>query len=213
MVGFEFKRMLGQSERDVIREAWDACQPYNPKNADAIYWTNVFTNGRFNIDHDFSELASFVAKTVKEMYPDQEKVVLGYGFLVNPNGTKKGQPFHVDYSGTDSSIYVPLTHLTHENAMQYVPHKIARTPIPTFAAGIERAQDMLETEGVDMMEVRQIICKPYALLHMLPGTIHRGIPNTSGYDRSLFWITVDDYYHELVEPVTYEYSSDKYGPV
>lgn len=38
---------------------------------------------------------------------------------------------------------------------------------------------MLEQEGVDFLTISQVISKPYVILKLFPGTIHRGIKNTT----------------------------------
>lgn len=43
-------------------------------------------------------------------------------------------------------------------------------------------------ENADWLTVHQIISKPYVILKMPDGTIHRGIHNRTKEDRFMFWI-------------------------
>ena len=59
----------------------------------------------------------------------------------------------------------------------------------------------------------QLVCKPYALLRLLPDTPHRGIANGEDHDRVTFIVTVDDHDHALAETAHYKYSTEEYAPV
>jgi hypothetical protein len=48
----------------------------------------------------------------------------------------------------------------------------------------------LERSECDAIEIRQLICKAYTILHMREGTVHRGIGNGEDYDRPLFYINL-----------------------
>ncbi len=42
------------------------------------------------------------------------------GFLINPKGTQSAQPWHVDYSYTNCTIFVPITKVDDDNMTQYL---------------------------------------------------------------------------------------------
>jgi hypothetical protein len=75
------------------------------------------------------------------------------------------------------------------------------------------AEDILEAEGWDAIEVAQIVPRPFTLLRLLPGTPHRGIGNGADYDRLMFCVTVDDHPYELAESVYFKYSSREHEPI
>lgn len=211
-VGFEFKRMLNKSEQELLNLTLDFCKETFPSNSKAIFWSNIYIRKQFTLVGDFTSLDSWVNQVVDEISPSKKKHILGYGFLVNPKGNAAGQPFHIDYGPTESCIFVPLTLLTEKNATQYLVDPINKTSLTEALAGFQ-INNFKEKEGLDFLEVRQAIGSPFSLLHMLPGTPHRGIPNLEDFDRIMFWISIDDYYHESLESTTYEYSDKDYGPV
>lgn len=44
-----------------------------------------------------------------------EKHIVNYGFLYNPAKSQKYQKFHLDYSFTSSTIFIPLTKVSSQN--------------------------------------------------------------------------------------------------
>lgn len=176
-----------------------------------IHWFTLYSRGKFLLPVPESML-EWINATIKEVFKDRERHIISFGYLVNPASNDSYQPFHIDYSHTDSNIMVPLTPLLTENAPQYLTRPVLKTPVDERNA-FPSVAEIAESEGWDYVEVGQMTAKPYTLLHMLPGTAHRGIPNKSGQDRIVFWIGTDDYYHELTEPSSYEFSTTKYGPI
>lgn len=203
-VGFAVHGSLNEDYRVVLWDALLACKGKMPEKAESIYWFNIFSEKKFTVDHNFTNLHKIVEGLVQsvELKPG-DKHILRYGFLVNPVGNKSNQPFHTDYGMTDSTIFVPLTAVTERNATQYITRRPYKTPLQKVLDGMS-AQELLESEGLESIEVRQMVAKPFSVLHMLPGTMHRGVPNTDNFDRIVFYVAIDDYYHDPIEHGTYE---------
>ena len=53
--------------------------------------------------------------------------------------------------------------------------------------------------GVDSLEVKQIVCKPYTVIKGGAGTIHRGIANRSEIDRPLFWVNYSKTDYKIID--------------
>lgn len=64
-------------------------------------------------------------------------------------------------------------------------------------------EDIMELEGIDVLEVAQVISKPWTVLRLNPRTPHRRIANSENYDRVMLFVTIDRFYRELEEPMTY----------
>lgn len=212
--GFRFMRSLNQTERSILTKTLDMVKPHFPSNSEAIYWFSIYAHGKFANNDDFSFLATWVNQMVHEVSPDKEKVIIGYGFTINPKGNPAGQPFHIDYTATDSTIYIPMTQLTTKNSPQYLSIglnniSLERAINPT---GLD-PKEIIAEEGLDFLEIKQIVSEPFVAFYMLPSTLHRGIPNTGDDDRILFWIELDDYEHEATEATAHEYSTETYKPV
>ena len=105
---------------------------------------------------------------------------------------RSAQPWHVDYTMGYSTLFIPFCKLTPQNCTQY-----AVLPKEVPAAARERIAGNLDVIDLDALveacghvSVRQLLARPYAILKMDFGTIHRGIANTGDFERIMFWISV-----------------------
>jgi hypothetical protein len=154
-----------------------------------------------------------VTETIAEVYADwPERHVLASSFIVNPAGHPDAQPVHCDYTGTASTLCVPRTPVSLRNATQFIRQPLQRARLD-HKAELGSLEDILEAEGCDAIEVTQLVCRPFCLLRLLPGTPHRGIGNGDTYDRVLLCVTVDDHPRHLAETVYFEYSESVYEPL
>ena len=115
----------------------------------------------------------------------------GYGFVINPVGSQT-QPWHIDYSLDYSTIFIPMSPLTPNNAMQYLV-------LPPSLPEATYAQATVDPDHINLDEllasdncvsVRQMLARPFAKLKLDFTTIHRGISNTGDSDRVVFWVSV-----------------------
>ena len=158
----------------------------------AVFWINIWQRSgdgeRLPIERG-EELDAWARQLAGHYGPDVD--LDGYGLIVNPVGST-AQDWHVDYTLDYATIFIPLTELRPENALQY-----AILPVGTPDAVYRRATAdldavdlrLLAREG-DWVSVRQLLAPPFSILKMDFGTIHRGIANQGDSDRVLFWISV-----------------------
>lgn len=212
--GMDLIRRLDEDEASLLRSAFEACQPAMPASERAIHWVNLYVNGELTVDHPSqAALHAWVTRTVAEIYADWPEVhLLSYSFVVNPAGNPEGQRFHWDYAPTSSNLLVPLTPVSVLNATQFIRRPLARAA-PNGWGEFGTAEDILDAEGWDAIEIAQLVHRPFTLARLLPGTPHRGIGNGGDYDRVMFCVTVDDHPHELVETVYYKYTTREYEPI
>jgi hypothetical protein len=212
--GMELVRRLDEDERRLLRSAFEACRAGIPKGARTIHWVNLYMNGGLTVDHPLQQaLHQWVTRTVAEVYAEWPEVhLIAYSFLVNPAGNTDGQPFHMDYSATSSNLFVPLTPMSLLNATQLIRQPLSRAR-PNERVEFGTVEDILDAEGCDVLEVTQMVARPFTLLRLLPGTPHRGIGNGADHDRVSLCVTVDDHHHDLAETVYFKYSSREYEPV
>jgi hypothetical protein len=206
--GMELLRRLDDDERRVLEETYRGYQKVAPRVDGKIYWSNLYVNREFTFDHPLrDELHEWVLRTVRDSYKDWPTVeLIAYGFVTNPRGNTREQPFHIDYTRTLSTLYVPVTPLSPRNALQYLPQPLRRAweghlketfgPLEEEFGSLE---DILDAERCDGIEVAQLVARPFSLLRLLPDTIHRGIGNAEEYDRVMFFASADDHYHALPE--------------
>jgi hypothetical protein len=109
----------------------------------------------------------------------------GYGLIVNPRGSR-AQEWHIDYASDYSTIFIPLSELTPENALQY-----AIVPEPPGEFADPDCIDMGELAAANpWVSIRQLLAPKWSMLRMDFAAVHRGISNTGSFDRYMFWISV-----------------------
>jgi phosphatidylglycerophosphate synthase len=158
----------------------------------AVFWINIWQRSgdgdRLAVERG-EELDEWARQLVGHYGPGVD--LDGYGLIVNPVGSTS-QEWHVDYTLDYATIFVPLTELRPENALQYaiLPPGIPETTYRRATADLD-AVDLrqLVREG-DWVSVRQLLAPPFSILKMDFGTIHRGVANQGDSDRVLFWISV-----------------------
>lgn len=176
------------SSRVTLRADWNAsCDKRE------IFWINLWqrTGNLKVVEYEgLHELDEWARGLADQAYPGQKVVCDGYGFIINPMESK-AQPWHVDYTMDYSTIFIPLTRLTPENTLQYAV-------LPANAPESTRAKLALNLDVVDLhslvdeceyVSVRQLLARPFSLIKMDFGTIHRGVSNQSGFERIMFWIS------------------------
>lgn len=204
--GIEALRRLNAAEQALLRDAAESVRERMGDDSGQIHWLNLYVDRAFTQEYPQREaLHAWVGRLVAEVYGGWSEVhLLSYGFFDNPAGSGVHQKFHVDYTLTDSSLYIPLTPVSLENATRFLrrPLDAARFDDAFVAGTIE---SVLDAEQLDAIEVVQVVCRPFTLLQLLPGTAHAGIPNRGDYDRLLFFVTVDTHWHPIRESATFKF--------
>jgi phosphatidylglycerophosphate synthase len=153
-----------------------------------IFWINIWqrSGGGEKMPLDGAgELDQWARDLVARHYASEDVELDGYGLIVNPVGSR-AQEWHVDYTRDYSTIFIPMSELTPENALQY-----AVLPAPPREIRDLNRVDLRELlQATAWISVRQLLAPEWSLLRMDFGAIHRGIPNTGSFDRNMFWISV-----------------------
>jgi hypothetical protein len=173
---------------------------------DEIFWINFWQRSDdkppLEID-DATELDRWARELVAQAYAGEDVEVDGYGFIINPVNAK-AQPWHVDYTMDYSEIFIPLSKLTTQNCMQYavLSPDLPRAARDAFAADLDVIDLDALVEAGGYVSVRQLLARPFSIIKMDFGTIHRGVGNTGDFERIVFWISVNRSREGLpVEPV------------
>jgi phosphatidylglycerophosphate synthase len=170
-----------------------------------IFWFNLWqrTGGAPAMSlPNMPALEQWVRAAVKQYYgvgaDGQSPVLDGFGFITNPVGSRN-QPWHVDYTYDFSSLFVPMTPLYSENAVQYcvLPSETPSSALRACLKNLDKVDlNVLVDRGCGY-SVRQSIARPFQVLRMNYATIHRGISNSSPIHRTMFYIAVKKS-HELL---------------
>ena len=113
-----------------------------------------------------------------------------YGFFFTAKHSTHEQEFHIDYDPEAESFFIPLVPVSTLNSTRYMTSYSTSTPSQGKYNSNRYGKDdfdLLEREGRDYVEIAQIICREYTILHLLRNTIHRGIKNRADYDRPMFY--------------------------
>lgn len=126
--GFIHNGVLSVQEQDILKKALDAARlSFGKVWAESsarkeIFWVNIWQRTGGQPPLSFEGLPQGLDCWARDLalrtYCDTEIELDGYGFISNPIGSKS-QKWHVDYSNAYSTIFIPLTRVTPENATQY----------------------------------------------------------------------------------------------
>eukprot|EP00195_Chlamydomonas_chlamydogama_P016872 CAMPEP_0202890060 /NCGR_PEP_ID=MMETSP1392-20130828/578_1 /ASSEMBLY_ACC=CAM_ASM_000868 /TAXON_ID=225041 /ORGANISM="Chlamydomonas chlamydogama, Strain SAG 11-48b" /LENGTH=265 /DNA_ID=CAMNT_0049573545 /DNA_START=219 /DNA_END=1016 /DNA_ORIENTATION=+ len=169
-----------------------------------VFWVNLWQQADGQPPMELpgaQELHGFVQELVSTYYRDckdgedaQLPMLDGYGFTLNPPGSK-AQFFHIDYNMGYSNLFVPLNALTVDNSTQYIvlPHGTPKELIDEALSDMRNVQLSPFTDtarGGLGYSARQRVAPPFSVLRMEPGTIHRGIACNGPETRILFYVSV-----------------------
>jgi hypothetical protein len=190
-----------QSGRQQLAASWAASAARRE-----IFWINLWqrssTAAPMAVD-GAEELGRWTRSLVDQIYAGEGVQFDGYGFIINPLQSKT-QPWHVDYTMDYSTIFIPLSRLTTHNCTQYavLPPDAPEAARRTIAADLNAIDFEALTEACPFVSVRQLLARPFSIIRMDFGTVHRGVANTGDFERIMFWISVSRSRELLpVEPV------------
>lgn len=202
--GFVHFGQLNETERGLLQRATDETKRVSGDHwaesckAGEHFWVNIWQrsgdDGHLPIA-EIRELDRWARAMVDCCYAGEPAECDGYGLMVNPVGTR-AQGWHLDYGTDYSTLFIPLTELTPENATEYVVclDEAAIAARDKALNGLDHGYATVALSSLTAtggsVSVRQLIAPPFSVLRMDFGTLHRGIPNTGNFDRILFWVSV-----------------------
>lgn len=190
--------MLTENEQELLMGAWRDSQRLMGDEWGAsigrrtVFWINIWQRsgdaGHLPVDR-VDELDRWAAQMPAHYGPD---VVLdGYGLIVNPTGSSP-QEWHIDYTLDYGTVFVPLTELTPENALQYalVAPSVPESAYREATEDLDAVDLRKLARAADWISVRQLLAPAFSVLKMDFGAIHRGVANQGDSDRVMFWVSV-----------------------
>ena len=180
------REMLLAAARGIAEEMAGPCA--ENKAEGRIFWINIWQRSRPEEQmciEGVEELDRWARDIVAQHYAGEGVELDGYGTIINPVGSHP-QEWHIDYASDYSTIFIPMSPLTPENAMQYavLPDPPAEFDDPDLVdiSALSNARPWIS--------IRQLIAPCWSMLRMDFGAIHRGIANTGSFDRHMFWVSV-----------------------
>jgi phosphatidylglycerophosphate synthase len=197
--GVQFLGVLRPEQRSLLEQAWQQTLAAIPGEWRAslqgkkVFWVNLWqrSGSGEKLSIPCIQEVDRWARELVNLHFDASAVELdGYGLIANPVGSD-AQEWHVDYTADYSTIFIPLTELSVENAMQYavLPRSLPSEAHRQAIANLDVVDLPALVQAGEWVSVRQLLANPFSLIKLDFGTIHRGIANTGDYDRVLFWIS------------------------
>ena len=192
--GFRHCGTVAEADREIVQGATLSAMANlgaecaASKTRGDIFWINIWQRSgdghKMPVDR-VEELDSWARTLAARHYQGEDVELDGYGLIVNPVGSR-AQDWHIDYTRDYSTIFIPISELTAENALQY-----AVLPAPVSDIGDPNRVDLRAiATSRDWVSIRQLLAPPWSILRMDFGAIHRGVHNTGSWDRNMFWISV-----------------------
>jgi phosphatidylglycerophosphate synthase len=216
--GIHYQRPCKEEEVYLLKKIFEECRVLFkiPKREETkIYWVNLFHNGqphpKLAQDGQWSDMNAWIGSLMKEFWPGQTRVLLSCGFIISPGQTNEDQQWHHDYGRHVSNLFIPLTPVTVNNSTQYLRHPHGRMKINADDENEQNypsPETMLDEQQVDYLELCQPIVRPFSILKLAPGTVHRGIANRELTDRILFFVCTNDKAMDLQESYGMNYEQE-----
>jgi phosphatidylglycerophosphate synthase len=191
---------LPDDQCDLLRTAWlQGMQELSSEwqaglERKAVFWVNLWQqsgDGRKVAIDCIEALDRWCRELVALHYDSSVFDLDGYGLIVNPVGSG-AQDWHIDYTRDYSTIFIALTEVSAENALQYavLPQTLAPAAYRNATADLDAVDLSALVRSGEWVSVRQLLAKPFTVVKMDFGAIHRAVANTGNYHRVLFWVSV-----------------------
>ena len=95
------------------------------------------------------------------------------GFFFTARQPTHEQEFHLDHHPEAETFFIPLVPVSIFNYTSSMPNDSA----PTVTGGLRDDFDLLRRENMDLLNIMQVICREYTILHSLKGNVLRSIKN------------------------------------
>lgn len=208
-MGFELRGTLVPSAQSMLRDVFERAKEnmgarrWNyRRRAKKIFWINLWQEDEEEIetrrgtvtiaDPGLARALHKWCRRAVRKYCERNAIIDGYGFIVNPMGTREYQAWHLDITTDAAILVIPLTPFTDRNATQYItlPSDTPEDALEEVASNTDEVNVRALARRVDGLMVHQAIADPMSVLYMGRGTIHRGVANTGTEDRIAFFISV-----------------------
>jgi len=210
--GMHFVRMVSTTERATLERAYTVALPLINSQMEAdikrgrgkqLHWMNLYSSQRWHptVPAQLREdLWSVAQRFTRESRVYSDPIcIISISFVVNPASNAHLQKFHVDYRNSCSNMFVPITPSTPLNATQYVDFGVPDSQVDRDGYLIPSWDELLQDR--DTIQLHQLLVKPWSLLQVPRGTVHRGMANNGegARDRILFTCTYDTRYVDIKE--------------
>jgi hypothetical protein len=128
--GFRHLGFVSKWARELLTSATQQAAADDPRRR--IFWINIWQRScpdvRMPVDR-IEELDRWAREMAATHYAGEGVELDGYGLIVNPRGSRS-QEWHIDYATDYSTIFIPMSALAPENALQYAILPQAQDALP-----------------------------------------------------------------------------------
>ena len=188
--GMAVRGRCSKDEASLITGVWEQVRRNIDHAKEGTIWVNMFLNDKFLVE-ETPEILRLHAWATELIRRDRKHYFLHQiGFFFSASHSTHEQEFHIDYHPQAETWFVPLVPVSTLNSTRYMTTPSTSEPTPGRYYSNRYGKDdfdLLEREGRDHIEIAQIVCREFTILHLLSNTVHRGIRNSSDYDRPMFF--------------------------
>ena len=178
-----------EEERQMIRSVWEQLRHNIDHATEATIWMNIIMNDKFLVKEtpEVIKLHAWAVELLKK-HRGEKYFLQKMSLFFTAKHSKHEQEFHLDYHEDAESFLIPMVPVSTLNSTMYMTSYSTATPTPgkyTLNRFGKDDFDLLDREGRDYAEIAQIVCREFTILHLQRNTVHRGIKNSSDYDRPM----------------------------
>lgn len=187
------QRRCTEQEQKLIKDVYETIRHHIDRATNATVWYNIFMDDKYTVE--MNELYNEFDKWIRDIVLScggEGKTIHSYGFFFTPKHSIHNQEYHLDYYPEVEEIFIPMVPVSTKNSTRFMTsYALSKPDFRKYAScrfGNED-EDLLEKEGVDCIQVAQVICRDFMILHMHKNTVHKGIANSADYDRPMVFAT------------------------
>ena len=120
---------------------------------------------------------AWVNRLIGEFYHNEPpRHIVSFGFINSPEQNTTYQPWHLDYGHQVSNLFVPLNELTINNSTEFIRGPLSsKTHMPESNNFTDGPDQIMKSERKKWLEIVQVVCKPFMILKLHCGIVHRGM--------------------------------------
>ena len=163
-----------QDESHMIRNVWEQVHHNIDHPVEATIRVDVFLNDKFRVEEtpQAIRLHAWTTELINK-HRGQGHFLHQMGFFFTARQPTHEQEFHLDHHPEAETFFIPLVPVSIFNYTSSIPYDSA----PTVTGGLRDDFDLLRRENMDLLNIMQVICREYTILHSLKGNVLRSIKN------------------------------------
>jgi phosphatidylglycerophosphate synthase len=202
---FSYEGMMNENLKSLVLETLDILKKeqkfIDSSNEREVFWFELcpsilpkdmeFLNYIRGKLPNFEKLRKEVELLVAKCYENCLYNIDGIGFICNPVNSR-AQSFHLDYNADYSSLFMPIENANINNQTSYLvfPSLHNEDIFETIKSQNDKVDYEKIIEEYGFVSHRQLLAKPFSVLRMNFGSVHRGMTNLGDKLRITFYVSI-----------------------